>query len=837
MRRFKDRNIIIIILIAVALLTVGYSALAYTLSLGGTAHFRTFWDVHFENAHALEGSVQPDSGVTIDSTNPLKVNYSLTFTNVTDYYEFSVDIVNEGTMDGMIDSIVPLIDGDSFENLPSYLEYSIAYDDTCEIEEKQLLSAGETEAIIFRVGVKSGTIISELPSPSESIPFSLEIVFAVADNTAVEVDRPFVYNVLRKEVENEGLAAEYTGTHKDSFTVNGNKKIYHWYADNATDGASVLNKNNVILGGICWQILRTTDTGGVRLLYNGPEDNGECQTTRSTHIGTKEGIYIVKSLDGDYYYADDYTYDSTNNLFSLSGTKTSIHWSDSTYAGAIHKYTCLSNNPNDTCATLYLITGYDSNTSGYIMEVSTNVPYYSIGEGPFNNNAESASAAGYMHNKSYKPITQSNASTLNLFTSTTGISNSSVYVSTGISYDDVLNEYTLVNIDESAVTRVTWKNTYSSNVNKYTCLKYADTKCSSVYYTVSTAMNGVYYIVLSNGQLLNDVNVNMYFATSYEGNSLVNPTSVGLANWVGSHSYNGYYFCSDYTETTCTGTMYAVRNAANTSISYYSSENSVLFGTDVSYDDVNDVYTLSGNTKEIWNFGKNSDEILNYHYTCYNTTGVCNEVRYLTSHNFSSSGSYEYYLLDTEEDIDEVKNNLLYDEDVNLNSSEAKFIVDEWYRKYFITNNSYLEDAIYCGDRSLGSLGFFDPANNVLGTGSVQFSARVGDGNLLCSNITDQYSVSNTSAHLTYPVALPTITELYLLGDNSIRNVGSNYFTMTPDTYDTSTTIKVIGSSGNTTNTTVDSSIPSALRPVITLKPGVKFTSGDGTKTTPYRID
>ena len=837
MRRFQDRNIVIIILIAVALLTVGYSALAYTLSLGGTAHFRTFWDVHFENAQALDGSMslsQGDSGVTIDSTNPLKVNYSLTFTNVTDYYEFSVDIVNEGTMDGMIDSIVPLVNGNSFENLPSYLEYSIVYDDTCAIDEKQLLSAGETEAIIFRVGVKSGTLVSEL-SPN-SIPFSLEIVFAVADNTAVEVDRPFVYNVLRREVENEGLAAEYTGTHKDSFTVNGNKKIYHWYADNASDGADVLDKNNVILGGICWQIIRTTDTGGVRMIYNGEEDNGECQSNRGTHLGIQEGNYTT-NLDHDYYYADDYTYDENTSLFTLSGTKVLIHWSDNDYSGAIRKYTCLSNDPDATCATLTFVEEYYSSTNGYTLVLNTNAPYYSIGMSAYNQKGSSPSSVGYMSNIDYLPVSQKFDSNLNLYTSQTGISNGSYYVSTSFSYSDVSDQYTLVNLDESTVTKDVWKNNYQSYVGKYTCLKGTNTTCDSVYYIASTALNGIHYIPMSHGQLLNDVNTTMYFASSYSGNQLNNPVPVTLVDWVSSHSYAGYYFCSDYTETTCSGHVYAVKLPANTYISYYSDEDVLKYGTEVSYDKTNHVYTISGTTVNLWNYGTNSNAIQNYRYTCNNTTGTCSEVRYVISQSFNSTGSYSYITLNGEEDIDEAKDNMFFAQGVNTNSSEAKFLVDEWYRKNFISNASYLEDSIFCADRTISNLGFLDSTSTITTGASIGFNAASGTTGLLCSNVTDQFSVANQSAHLTYPVGLASLSELYLLGDNSIRSIGIDYWTMTPHVYSGGSDVKVIKPNGDTANSQVAVTISKDLRPVISLKPGVKYTSGDGSKDTPYRID
>ena len=86
----------------------------------------------------------------------------------------------------------------------------------------------------------------------------------------------YIYDVLKEEAENGGLAKEYTREHHDSFTEEPSKKIYHWYASNNTEGVEVQNKNNVIFGNFCWQIIRTTDTGGVKLLFNGNPKNGKC---------------------------------------------------------------------------------------------------------------------------------------------------------------------------------------------------------------------------------------------------------------------------------------------------------------------------------------------------------------------------------------------------------------------------------------------------------------------------------------------------------------------------------------------------------------------------------
>ncbi len=68
-----------------------------------------------------------------------------------------------------------------------------------------------------------------------------------------------LYDVLKYEAMSNGVAREYTGEHNDSATKEGNKKIYHWYAENNEQSIDVQNKNNIIFAEHCWEILRTTD--------------------------------------------------------------------------------------------------------------------------------------------------------------------------------------------------------------------------------------------------------------------------------------------------------------------------------------------------------------------------------------------------------------------------------------------------------------------------------------------------------------------------------------------------------------------------------------------------
>ena len=72
-------------------------------------------------------------------------------------------------------------------------------------------------------------------------------------------------------------------------------------------GSHKLN-NNLIYGEFCWKIVRTTETGGIRLLYNGKSINGACPNTLglSTQIGEEQfNTYENKPMYIGYMYGDD----------------------------------------------------------------------------------------------------------------------------------------------------------------------------------------------------------------------------------------------------------------------------------------------------------------------------------------------------------------------------------------------------------------------------------------------------------------------------------------------------------------------------------------------------
>lgn len=88
-----------------------------------------------------------------------------------------------------------------------------------------------------------------------------------------------------------------------------------------------VNNNNIIFGGFCWYAMRTTETGGVKLLYNGtPNENGYCRFINDNYdasIGSS-----VFNYDVDEYTADKkhtgYMYGNSESRWNQNDTDSEV---------------------------------------------------------------------------------------------------------------------------------------------------------------------------------------------------------------------------------------------------------------------------------------------------------------------------------------------------------------------------------------------------------------------------------------------------------------------------------------------------------------------------------
>ncbi len=270
-----------------------------------------------------------------------------------------------------------------------------------------------------------------------------------------------------------------------------------------------------------------------------------------------------------------------------------------------------------------------------------------------------------------------------------------------------------------------------------------------------------------------------------------------------------------------------------------------------------------------------------HHYSCNATTSdaTCTSLRYV----YYVNGTSKYYITltngDTIEDAlykmtgtgsttTKAKNASYV---LNRTDSKAKTEIENWF-KTNLTNEEdasktnyqeYLEDTIYCNDRSYKETGSsntynqsgWNPNGGSLSTylyfgtwnrfNNSNWYSTINIPSMECENVTDRFSVSNQEAKLKYPVGLLTADEIILAGaaGNSTTSntsyylyTGNYYWSLSTDNFSSNNAGEfLVNSYGNLINYCVNSTI--GLRPVVSLKLGTEFEDGgDGTSTKPYVV-
>ena len=123
----KQKNLLIAGLLAIVLvMAIGYAAFATQLNINGTATVKSAnWKVHFVDTTYAEstGSVQATSKTITDTD----VTYTVTLTKPGDFYEFSINVENAGTIDAKLQSITMSA---LTAAQAKYLTYKLTYDGT-----------------------------------------------------------------------------------------------------------------------------------------------------------------------------------------------------------------------------------------------------------------------------------------------------------------------------------------------------------------------------------------------------------------------------------------------------------------------------------------------------------------------------------------------------------------------------------------------------------------------------------------------------------------------------------------------------------------------------------
>ena len=204
MRKNKKKNSIIILVLLLLGISLGYSLLSSNLNISGTTGLSSnTWNIHWSNLSVTNGSVtgtQVTTPATIKTGNT-EVEYSITLSTPGDFYEFTVDAVNEGSIDAMIESFSNKTfesNGTTEKTLPTYLNYSVTYSDGIALAPKQKLDANTTEKIKVRVEFKRDIEANQLPTTADTIVFKFSVTYAQADNTSQTVNHPRIVYTVNK---------------------------------------------------------------------------------------------------------------------------------------------------------------------------------------------------------------------------------------------------------------------------------------------------------------------------------------------------------------------------------------------------------------------------------------------------------------------------------------------------------------------------------------------------------------------------------------------------------------------------------------------------------------
>ena len=220
MKKSKQRIAVVLLLILLIGISIGYAILSSSLNITGTSGIQNSkWDIHWENVHVTDGSVSGDkvtTAATIDSSETT-VNYNIKLSKPGDFYEFTVDAVNAGTIDGMISTIVSKLNGTAITTLPAYLQYSVKYADGLAIKENQILAAGTTETYRVRVEFKKEIAATDLPTSAQTLNLSFSVSYSQADSTAEGI-RDYLYRSNENVVTIGGSSADL-GTVYSSYSA------------------------------------------------------------------------------------------------------------------------------------------------------------------------------------------------------------------------------------------------------------------------------------------------------------------------------------------------------------------------------------------------------------------------------------------------------------------------------------------------------------------------------------------------------------------------------------------------------------------------------------------
>ena len=584
-----------------------------------------------------------------------------------------------------------------------------------------------------------------------------------------------LYGTIKKRAKTDTTyLALYTGEGADTYA----KPVYYYKGN--------VQNNNVLFGGFCWKIVRTTETGGVKIVYNGiPFD-----VVNTSPI--EQSSYANISNDATY----PYTFDSTSKTW-VSTNKTDGKTGTITFTVAT--------------AGDYYLSYVMSSEAGY-----DKAKFYKNGNPLGNSDGYGGTVSGAI---ALTGLTTSDEIKVEYTKDSSGASGSdTVTFSIGKAVGDPVKSCNNTGTD-SQIGKSAFNSSYAHNVG-YMYNPDGMWHYSSKYIISSTSFSGTK--AYGDGATYASNRYTLTNATTLD------VSSSNISTLVGKYTCN-----SSSTTETCSSLWYIV-GYSGTTIYFYSLSGGTTDGTTLANKDyvfgssftyANETYTLSDTvTLNSDTFIADSSNVNTHHYTCLSSGATCSSIYYIYG---IIDGNLRYIILEEGKSVNDALNEMLYADDVNKEDSTIKVYIDNWAFGY--NYYEYSKEVKFLTKEDRTKIVKF---KNCVGRRSENDTSK--DGSVECSSTYDSeigllpvYDFLNASIDPNCITTVsPSCQNYNYLSDGDSTWLANGSGSETNEVYS-----MYLGYIANT-----EASETNNIRPIIHLSEKAMLEKGKGTKNNPYVI-
>ena len=292
--------------------------------------------------------------------------------------------------------------------------------------------------------------------------------------------------------------------------------------------------------------------------------------------------------------------------------------------------------------------------------------------------------------------------------------------------------------------------------------------------------------------------------TVNENGTDVTQVAYSVSKRYNSLAYNGYMY----------GTVYAINSSGWV--------NNARFGSSFTWDGTS--YHLIDDSVTT------PDDTHRYSCNVANEDGTCNSIRYV---NYIINNSKYYVTLTGGDDFEQA----LIKMKTNTRNSNAKAVINNWYRDNMTDYTSRLDDPVWCNNRDQIN------QNGI----NYTYNYRNVFQDFTCSDRNDRFTVKNERGNkkLQYPVALLSLDDVLAAGGKTsvsgleslnYLNNGTSSWSLSPSVSNMNYAFMFVIQNGDAIATGVLGSV-FGLRPAISLSLRESITGGTGTVSNPYVVE